>query len=224
MLLTVALAVAGPLAPMSAEPSGVSVAGALGLDRDWLHDRGCTGDGCEAVRHRAWQGFELSARVVRPLGAYARVDHAADTLSGASTGGEGWAIAGGLQSGFAVTPTLSVDAWAGLSHSETKAGSESSTRTEVDVGLTVGTGSTADNVVAWIGLCAIPWSVEQDVVLDGALTLTLEPMLPGEVVGGILFLSEPLAGRPARRGRLIAGVDGSLGFRTSLSGWVGAAF
>lgn len=224
MLLVTALAVAGPLAPMSVDSTGISVAGAVGLDRDWLREPGCEGDGCEAVRHRAWQGFEVSGRLLRPLGAYARIDHAADTLSGASYSGEGWVACGGLQTGFQLRPSLSLDAWVGLTRAQTKGTKESSTRTDLEAGITLGAGSADDNVVGWVGVSGVPWSMESDVVVDGALHLQLEPAIPVSAVGGILFISEPLRGRPSKRGRLIAGVDGTAGFRTSLTGWAGAAF
>lgn len=223
-MLFVAGALAAPLVPVAVEPSGIQVVAGAGASREWLRETACGTDACDAVRTLDWQGLDLSARIVRPLGAWARLEHVADRVEQAQYTGEGWALGGGLQGGVALNPMLAVEAWVGAQHVQTSSTNDAAERTLVEAGLTLAAGSTEDNFVGWFGVGGVPWSRDRQHVVDGSMTVALSPYVPVEAVAGVLVLSDPLGGRPTKRGRLIAGIDGSAGFRTSLRACLGGSF
>lgn len=223
-MLFVAGAFAAPMVPVAVEPTGLQVVAGAAATREWLRESACSTDACDAVRISGWQGLDVSARIVRPLGAWARIEHVDDRVEQAQYTGAGWALGGGLQGGLALNPMLAVEAWVGAQHVQTESANDTADRTFVEAGLTLAAGSTQDNFVGWFGASGIPWSRDRQHVVDGSVTVALSPYVPVEAVAGVLIVSDPLGGRPTKRGRLIAGIDGSAGFRTSLRACLGASF
>lgn len=221
-----ASAEAAPHLPVPIERTGVDLVGVGSTERAWLEETACVASACSAARVREGLGGEARVRVASVLGAYVSAGATRVGVDAARFNESGASVEGGLLGTVPLADRLGLDAWVGVLHSSSggsAAASNRAVRTALDVGLALHLGDADDHIVGWLGAGAEPYAVERVTVLGGELTVALSPPVPVDARGGVAFVSEPLGAAWSRRGRLLAGVDASAGYRSSLSAWVGVA-
>jgi hypothetical protein len=204
----------------------VDVLGVAGTERAWLHQTACTRSACDAARVTDGVGGQLRARLGGVVGAYAGASAVRISVDAARFNEPGLGIEGGLLGTLPLGDRVGLDGWLGLQHEATGdlgAGNNHGARTALDVGLVVHLGDADDQLLGWIGVGGEPYSADRLTVLGGSLSFDLSPPVPVEARAGAAFVSLPLGGAWTRRGRLLAGVDASAGYRSSLSAWLGVA-
>lgn len=228
MLPLVAAAFAGPLSPAAAQSVGVGleVAGVVTTERETLFVPDCEGESCRTVRAEVLQGGEVDLRLAQHLGLYVQGGRIIERNAAATYEGIGWGVGGGVKGGADLNAGFGVDAWGGLAVRTTKdpsptegAAPDTSNRLQATVGGDVRWGTARDGFMGWLGAEVAPFSSDRTLVLDGTLPLTLRPQLPVSAVVGVQAMSEPLSGPWAERGRIGAGITGTAGFRTGVTGW-----
>lgn len=227
-------AMAAPLAPVALQtsPFSIEVAGRLNTDRLWLRSPGCDTDACTAVRTEAMQGGEVDIRLIPPLGVYANLEHLKEVNSAAIFSGTGWGGAGGVKGSLPLGPGWGINGWAGaeVGHTSTGASTKGTSSFQVsrrlygEGGLNVHVGAAQEGFVWWFGADVIALSNDRTLILDNSVDLSLVPAIPGSLTSGLLIASLPLGGPWMERGRLGAGVSGSVGFRTGLQMWISGSY
>lgn len=207
----------------------LDVALALGVERAWLSDDTCRGDGCDTVRATSFQSAELGVQLLRPVGAYLDLSRVRDSAGGIAYEGEGYGLGAGLRFGVPVGgegSSTGVHAWAELSRhrTESTANGDAVQRWQAEAGAALRAGSPLEGLSAWIGADVVPWTDDRSRVLDSTFEIALRPTVPVEAIGGVLYVSESLAGPWTDRGRLTGGLRGSVGYRTGFTGFLGAVF
>ncbi len=222
MLLLVAAALAAPLAPSGLLAAGVEVSAYTAGQRAWLREPGCTGTACDAWRADTLVGGEVGVALAAPVGLYVHAAHVAETMEAALYEAKGYAAGGGVRLGLPLGPLVGVHAWVGVEHQFTgnEDLSEQATAWAVDAGAVLRGGRADEGIQAWVGLGVVPWASNPATVLDGDVTLALAPRVPLEGTAGLMLLSEPLFGPWNDRTRLGAGVSGSVGYRTGVTGFI----
>lgn len=225
LLAPVALAtaaLAAPLAPSGLLGAGVEVSAYTGVQRAWLREAGCTGTACDAWRADTLVGGEVAVGLAAPIALYAHAAYVNEEMDAALYAAEGYAAGAGARFTLPLSRLLAVSAWAGVEHQNTGNAdlSERASAWAVDVGATLRGGRADEGVQAWVGAGVVPWSQNPATVLDGDVTLALSARVPLEAVAGVMLASEPLFGPWNDRTRLAAGVTGSYGFRSGVTGFV----
>ncbi|MDP2311553.1 MAG: hypothetical protein Q8P41_01505 [Pseudomonadota bacterium] len=222
LLLAAATALAAPLAPSGLQALGVEVSAYTAGQRAWLREAGCTGTACDAWRVDTLLGGEVGLTIVPAFGLYAHAAHVAETMDAALYAESGYAAGGGARLTLPIGRLLGVHAWAGLEHQLTANEdlSERATSWAIDAGATLRGGRADEGVQGWVGLGVVPWSKSPATVLGGDVTVALSARLPVEGVAGVMLISEPLFGPWNDRTRLGAGVSGTLGYRTGITGFI----
>lgn len=231
MLLLSALAFAGSLAPAAAQSvkGGLEIAAVITSDREWLAVPRCEGGAeCRAVRLEIYQGLQADFRITRNLGVWIQGDRLIEQNLAANYEGTGFAVSAGAKGGVDFKSGLGIDGWVTLGYrrsrdpspTEGAAGRDSALRYQGDVGVDLRLGNADEGFLGWVGVEATVADLEETLVLDGTLPLSLRPAIPASGELGFLLLSEPLSGPWANRGRLGAGITGKLGFRSGITGWV----
>lgn len=221
LLLVAASALAAPLAPSRLDGAGVQVSALLGAGHAALSEDGCATQSCEAWREGVPLGGEVAASL-GPVAVYAHASWVRETIAAALYTGEGYALGGGLMAALSFGERLGLHTWAGVDHQLTGDATltERASAWQLDVGVALRGGSLDDGLQGWIGVGATPWTDIEATVLNGDLALALRPAVPLEAVAGAQLASEPLAGPWNARGRLAAGLRGTVGYRTELVGFV----
>jgi hypothetical protein len=225
LLATAGLATSGlaaPLAPSGLQAAGVEVSAYTGGQRAWLREDGCTGTACDAWRADVLVGGEVAVTLIAPFGIYAHAAYVTEEIDAALYAAEGYAAGAGARFTIPMSRLLAVNAWVGVEHQLTANAdlSERASAWAVDAGATLRGGRADEGVQGWIGVGVVPWSQNPATVLDGDATLALSARLPVEGVVGIMLASEPLFGPWNDRTRLAAGVSGTYGFRSGVTGFV----
>ncbi len=229
MLFLTAIAHAAPLSPAAAQTVkiGAEVAALVTTQREWLAVKGCSDGNCNAVRAEVLQGGQFDVRVARNWGFYVQAARLVERTDAAAYSGLGYAVTVGAKGGVDLEGNLGVDGWASYGRrssadptpTEGAAGYDSSTRDQLDLGADLRFGHAADGFLGWVGAEGT-YDGEALTVLDGSARLDVRPAIPVSAVAGVLILSEPLSGPWTTRGRIGAGVSGTLGFRTGVSAWL----
>jgi hypothetical protein len=222
MLLWTTAAFAAPLAPSTLPGPGIEVSGYGGSQRAWLRQSDCPGNACDALRVDGLLGVEAGVNVWKSVGLYAHGAHVKETVDAATYAGAGYAVGGGLRAALPLGPYWGVHLWGGVEQQLTGIDdlSERLTAWSVDGGAALRGGRQDEGFQGWIGLDLVPWSTNAAQVLDGDLSLELHARLPLTATGGLMWISEPLAGPWDQRTRLGAGMTGSAGYDTGLQGFV----
>lgn len=237
MLFLVLHAQGAPLAPAFTQraPLTVEVAATVTAEREWLFARDCVPSetaSCAVVRAQSRQGGELKLRLVEPVALYARFDRVHEHTRAATYEGLGFGANAGINGGFTVHDRWGLDGWAefGLRRTDTveaatgAQGVDDAQRQSLDLGVVLRAGVPDQGFQAWIGGEVTPWVHDSTRVVGGEVNLGLVPMFPATATLGIRAISPGLSGYGADRGRLSCGVSGSLGYRSAVTGWIGAAF
>jgi hypothetical protein len=222
MLLLAAAVSAAPLAPSSLAGLGIEASFYGGTQRAWLREAGCTGGACDAWRIDTLVGAEVTVGLAKPVGLYFHGAWADEDVAAARYAADGYALGGGVVGRLDVNRLLGVHAWLGVEHQLTAADdlSEQVSAVEIDLGAVVRAGSVEDGFSAWIGGGVVPWADVRGSVVDGAVALTLAPRFPVEAAAGFQMASAPLFGPWNDRTRLAAGANVTVGYRTSLIGFI----
>lgn len=222
MLLLAAHAFAGPLTPMMVEPLGVEASFFGGTSRTSLREAGCTGEACDAWRLDTLVGAEVTVGIARPVGLYLHGAYADETMPAARYVGDGYALGGGVHARLDLGRLAGVHGWIGAEHQLTALEdlSERVSAVQIEAGAVVRAGSPSDGASAWIGLGVVPWADVRGTVVAGKVDLTLVPRFPAEAVAGFTLTSDPLFGPWNDRTRLAAGAAVTLGYRTSILGFI----
>ncbi len=222
MLLLATAALAAPLAPSGLTGLGIEVSAYTGTQTAWLAESGCAGDACDAWRVDTLVGGEVGVGLARPIGLYAHGAWVGEEIGAARYGAEGYAFGGGARGAIALGSLLGVHGWLGVEHQLTAGGdlAERASAWQVDGGALLRAGSVDDGLQGWIGVGFVPWSTQSATVLDGDVTVAFSPRLPVEGVAGVQLSSDALFGPWDDRTRLAAGITGSVGYRTGLTGFV----
>lgn len=222
MFLLAGLALAAPLGPTGLLGRGVEVSAFTGGQTARLREPGCAGDGCLAWRADTLVGGEVGVGLAKPIGLYAHGAWVRETMDAAQYQADGYAFGGGLRGAVPLGDLAGVHGWVGLEHQLT-AGDDLTERAsawQLDGGLVLRGGRPDEGLQAWVGVGFVPWSTQSATVLDGAVDLTLAPQLPAEGVAGVMLSSDALFGPWDDRTRLAAGVTGTVGYRTGITGFV----
>lgn len=233
LVWAVGVAAAAPVAtgPVSATPWNVELTGVLSTDRVYLRVPGCSG-ACTAFRREHYQGGEATVWVLPQLGFYGGAAHESEATDAALYAGAGFRAYAGVKGSFALRPELAVDAWGTLTHTETVASPDDADpgpypdqakRNQLEAGGVVRFGRADEGLDAWAGVEVMPYSVDRTRVVQGDAVVRTVPWVPVSAVGGVRLVSDALGGPWATRGRLSAGVSGSLGYRVSVTGWLTAS-
>ncbi len=246
-VLLVPQAHAQPLAPTSVQsaPFSVELSGMLGANRTYLHQAGCTTGNCFAIRKEALQGGEGTLWFTPNFGVYGGAAHETEVDSAALFTGAGYSVHAGLKGGLALHDGLGIYGWATLTHTEDnqvstlKGGAaaqaqeasqlasqtgppDETRRNQVEIGAVARIGQNDGGFDGWVGLEAMPVAADQTRVVDGSIVI-LNPFIPISGVAGVRIISEPLGSQWSKRGKLTAGVTGSLGYRVGVTGWLTAS-
>lgn len=222
MLLLVTTALAAPLAPTGLLKPGVEVSGFVSSQTAWLRETGCEGAACDAWRVDTLVGGEVGFVIVGPLGGYAHGAWIEEDLAAAMYTSEGYAAGGGVRLDLPFAPQVAAVAWAGVEHQLTGNDTlrERASSWTIDAGAVLRAGRADEGIQGWVGAGLVPWSDQSAAVLDGDVTLPLAPRFPVEGVAGLSLFSEPLLGPWNDRTRLGAGVSGSFGYRSGVTGFL----
>ncbi len=226
------LAYAAPLAPAPAQsaPMSVELSAAVASDRLYLRVPSCAG-ACAAIRKEHWQGGEAALWLLPQLAVYGGAAHDGEETAAAIYQGAGFRVHGGVKGGFDLRPGLGVNGWVSVAHVESKASPaqaaqgaqafpDRARRNQLELGAVVRMGQRDGGLDGWVGLEAMPYSVDLTRVVEGAAVVKLIPTVPVSAVGGVRLVSEPLGGPWSERGRLSAGLTGSAGYRVGFAGWL----
>lgn len=224
LIALLATALAAPVAPASLAGTGGDVAVRAQVGRVALRDGDCTREACEAVRHEATQGVEAGLQIAGVVGLYGQVEHVHDAIHAADYAGDGWGAGGGVRVGIPLGRVVGVHAWGELSGARTTSDRGESTRIDLEAGAAVRVGDPLDGFVVWGGGAVIPWTSEDASLLDGAVEIRFTPTFPAQAVAGVLWISDGLDGPWNERARIGAGLNGRLGHRAGVEGWVGVTF
>lgn len=237
MLALVAAALAVPLAspPLQDGPLTVEVAAAITTEREWLSASGCVPTeetSCAVVRAQARQGGQIALRVLPELGVYLEVEHVHEKTRAATYEGDGWGGSVGLKGGRSFDERWGLDGWVdvGIRQTDTVTtatgaqGVDDARRRHLDLGVAARAGVPDQGFMGWLGAEATPWVNDRTKVVGGAVDLGLVPMFPASAVAGIVAVSPSFSGYGAERGRVNAGIVGTLGYRTGIRAWLGASF
>lgn len=233
LLLAVDAAGAAPLVPgpVQTVPWSVELTGVVSSDRVYLRVPDCSG-ACTAFRLEHYQGGEATVWVLPKLGVYAGAAHELESNGAVLYTGSGYRLHAGVKGSVPVAAEVSLDIWAAGTHTETRVSSadaapsdypDQARRNQLELGGVARFGQADEGLDAWVGVEAMPYSVDRTRVVDGDAVVTLRPWLPVSAVGGLRLVSDPLGAPWAARGRLSAGVSGSVGYRVSVSGWLSAS-
>jgi hypothetical protein len=223
---------AAPLtpAPVQDAPMSVELAAAVANDRMYLRVPGCAG-ACAAIRKEHWQGGEAALWLIPQLAVYGGAAHDGEETAAATYLGDGFRVHGGVKGGFDLRPGLGLNGWVSVAHVESKASAakdsgtvgkfpDQARRNQLELGAVVRVGQRDGGLDGWVGLEALPYSVDLTRVVQGVAVVKLIPTIPVSAVGGVRLVSEPLGGPWAERGRLSAGLTGSVGYRVGFTGWL----
>lgn len=237
MLLLVLAAHASPLAPAATQrsPLTVEVSATVTTEREWLFAKGCEPSdtaSCAVVRAQARQGGEVKLRIVEPIALYARLDRVHEKTRAATYEGLGYGGDVGVNGGVTIHDRWGVDGWVEYALRRTDTvdtatgaqGVDDAQRQNLDVGVALRQGVPDQGFQTWLAAEVTPWVSDSTRVVGGEVNLGLVPMFPVTGTVGIRAISPGLSGYGSDRGRVSVGVSGSLGYRTGVTGWVGAAF
>jgi hypothetical protein len=227
MLALYGAALAAPLHPVVLPGGGPDAALSLTWSRDLLVDRACAT--CDAWRDGHAQTLHAGWQLVPAVGLYGTAAHVRETVGAAEYTQQGFGFSGGARVDVPVGRSSAVEIWGEVAHTwsgvvDPSGAGDGAARIETEAGAALRAGGAKDGIFVWIGAAVTPWTDDRSLVLDGSYLLHLRPLVPVEAVGGVGYVSEPLAGPWNDRSRMIGGLRGTAGWRNGVTGWVGAAF